>query len=102
MNAFTAEVLAAAGPGYAKALEARLAAGPGTARLWVPAARSREEAFGPDADVRGAGDLPVLIVAGTGPGELARRSRRWPQDLADALVDAGGLGGRDIGGADGG
>jgi alpha-mannosidase len=100
VNGFTAEVLAAAGPGYAKALEARLATGPGTARLWVPAARSREEAFGPDADVRGASDLPVLIVAGTGPGELATAVTALAQDMADALVDAGGLGGRDIGGAD--
>jgi alpha-mannosidase len=87
-NGFTAEVLAAAGPGYAKALEARLATGPGTARLWVPAARSREEAFGPDADVRGASDLPVLIVAGTGPGELAAAVTALAQDVADALVDA--------------
>jgi alpha-mannosidase len=88
VNGFTAEVLAAAGPGYAKTLEATLAAGAGTARLWVPAARSREDAFGPDADVRGPGDLPVLIVAGTGPGELAAAVTALTQDLADALVDA--------------
>jgi len=87
VNGFTAEVLAAAGPGYAKALEARLAAGAGTARLWVPAARSREDAFGPDADVRGPGDLPALIVAGTGPGELAAAVTALAEDLADALVD---------------
>ncbi len=85
-NAFTAEVLSAAGPDYAKALEARLAAG--GARLWVPAARSRADAFGPDADVRGAGDLPVLIVAGAGPGELAAAVTALAQDLADAVVDA--------------
>jgi len=89
VNGFTAEVLAAAGPGYAKALEAELAAGAGTARLWVPAARSREDAFGPDADVRGPSDLPVLIVAGTGPGELAAAVTALAEDLADALVDAG-------------
>ena len=71
VNPFTAEVLAAAGPGYAKALAARLDAGSPTARLWVPAARDRADAFGPDADVRGAADLPVLIVAGAGPAELA-------------------------------
>ena len=72
-NAFTAEVLSGAGPGYAKELGARLAAssGGGMARLWVPAGRGREDAFGPDPDLRGAADLPVLIVAGTGPGELA-------------------------------
>ncbi len=87
-NAFTSEVLAAAGPGYAKALSARLAAG-GTARLWVTAARSREDAFGPDADVRGPADLPVLIVAGAGPGELASAVTALAGDLADAVVDAG-------------
>ena len=91
VNPFTAEVLAAAGPGYAKALAARLDAGSGTARLWVPAARDRADAFGPDADVRGAGDLPVLIVAGAGPGELAAAVTALAGDLADAVVDAGDL-----------
>jgi hypothetical protein len=91
VNPFTAEVLSAAGPGYAKALAARLAAGSGTARLWVPASRDRADAFGPDADVRGACDLPVLIVAGTGPGELAAAVTALAGDLADAVVDAGGL-----------
>jgi alpha-mannosidase len=91
VNAFTAEVLSAAGPDYAKALAGRLAtvSAAGTARLWVPAARSRTDAFGPDADVRGAGDLPVLIVAGAGPGELAAAVTALAADLADALVDAG-------------
>ena len=89
VNPFTAEVLAAAGPGYAKALAARLDAGAGTARLWVPAARDRADAFGPDADVRGAGDLPVLIVAGAGPAELAAAVTALAADLADAVVDAG-------------
>ena len=89
VNPFTAEVLAAAGPGYAKALAARLGAGSGTARLWVPASRDRADAFGPDADVRGAGDLPVLIVAGAGPGELAAAVAALIGDLADAEVDAG-------------
>ncbi len=90
VNAFTAEVLSAAGPDYAKALAARLAvSAAGTARLWVPAARGRPDAFGPDADVRGAGDLPVLIVAGAGPGELAAAVTALVQDLDDAVVDAG-------------
>src|SRR5579864_5939834 len=90
-NAFTAEVLSAAGPGYAKELGARLAAssGGGMARLWVPAGRGREDAFGADPDLRGPNDLPVLIVAGTGPGELAAAVTALATDLADALVDAG-------------
>jgi len=82
VNAFTAEVLSGAGPGYAKAL----AAG-GMARVWVPAARSRADAFAPSADVRGISDLPVLIVAGTGPGELAAAVAALAGDLADAVVE---------------
>src|SRR6185437_969581 len=84
VNPFTAEVLAAAGPGYAKALAARLAAAP-AARLWVPGARDRADAFGPDADVRGPGDLPVLVLA----GDLAAAVAGLTGDLADAVVDAG-------------
>ena len=91
VNPFTAEVLAAAGPGYAKALAARLDAGAPAARLWVPASRDRSDAFGPDADVRGAGDLPVLIVAGAGPAELAAAVTALTGDLADAVVDVGDL-----------
>jgi alpha-mannosidase len=82
VNAFTAEVLSGAGPGYAKALAAGAAA-----RVWVPAARSRADAFAPSADVRGASDLPVLIVAGPGPGELAAAVAALAEDLADALVE---------------
>ena len=84
VNPFTAEVLAAAGPGYAKALATRLAAAP-SARLWVPGSRDRADAFGPDADVRGAGDLPVLVLA----GDLAAAVADLTGDLADAVVDAG-------------
>jgi len=90
-NAFTAEVLSGAGPAYAKELGARLSAssGGGMARLWVPAGRGRDDAFGPDPDLRGATDLPVLIVAGSDPGELAAAVTDLAGDLADALVDAG-------------
>ena len=84
VNPFTAEVLAAAGPGYAKALAARLASAP-AARLWVPGGRDRADAFGPDADVRGPGDLPVLVLA----GDLAAAVAGLTGDLADAAVDAG-------------
>jgi alpha-mannosidase len=84
VNPFTADVLAATGPGYAKALAARLDAAP-TARLWVPGSRDRADAFGPDADVRGAGDLPALIVA----GDLAAAVTDLIADLADAVVDTG-------------
>jgi alpha-mannosidase len=88
VNQFTAEALSVAGPGYAKALAARQATA-GAARLWVPGGRDRAEAFGPDADVRGPGDLPVLVLAGTGPAELTAAVRALIEDLADAVVDAG-------------
>jgi alpha-mannosidase len=87
VNGFSAEVTEPAGPEYAKAL----AAGP--VRLWVPASRGRAEAFGPDADLRGAVDLPVLIVAGTGPDGLAEAVAALAEDLADAVVDASALSG---------
>ena len=40
--------------------------------------------------MRGASDLPVLIVAGAGPDELAAAVTALAEDLADALVE--GLG----------
>ncbi len=85
-NPFTAEVLAAAGPAAGRALAAQLAAG-GSARLWVPATVSRERAFAPGADVRGARDLPVLIVAGD---DLAAAIGVVTEDLADAQIEAAG------------
>ena len=88
VNQFTAEVLSTAGPGYAKALAARQASA-GTARVWVPAGQDRAEAFGPNADVRGPGDLPVLVVAGGDPAGLAAAVHALIEDLADAEVDAG-------------
>jgi alpha-mannosidase len=83
-NELTAQVLAAAGPTAAAAVDAQLAAG-GVARLWIPATRSRADAFGPGADVRGALDLPVLIVAAT---DLAAETGRLAADLGDAVIEA--------------
>jgi alpha-mannosidase len=102
-NAFTAEVLAACDPAVAKRL-AQLTAEGGTARLWVPAAKSRTAAFAPtgtvdSADVRGLRDLPVLIVAtaeeSTFPAALAELGRnfasRWvAADVSDAVALAPG------------
>jgi alpha-mannosidase len=84
-NSFTAEVLAAADPAAAKRLAA-LAADGGAARLWVPAARSRAEAFGPDADLRGPRDLPVLIVAPSDPAELAQAIAELCAGLRDGTM----------------
>ncbi len=82
-NELTARVLAAAGPEAAAAIDAQLAAG-GAARLWLPASRSRADAFGPGADVRGALDLPVLIVAAA---DLGAQTQRLAADLADAVIE---------------
>ncbi len=84
-NPFTAEVLAAAGPDAAAALDRQLAAGR-SARLWVPASLSTEEAFAPGADLRGPLDLPVLIVAAA---DLVEAIAAVTHDLADAVIDIG-------------
>ncbi|HEY1704767.1 MAG TPA: glycoside hydrolase family 38 C-terminal domain-containing protein [Trebonia sp.] len=77
-NSFTASVLSACDPGTGKRLDASLADN-GSARLWVPASRSRAEAFAPGADLRGPRDLPVLIIAATArAGEGAGTSGEAP------------------------
>jgi hypothetical protein len=55
-NPFAAEVFAAAGPAYRAAFERH-------GRVFVPATRTRREAWVPDADLRGPRDLPVLVIA---------------------------------------
>jgi alpha-mannosidase len=87
VNAFTAEVLAASGPAVAKRL-AQLVAERGTARLWVPASRSRAAAFAPGADLRGPRDLPVLIVASADPGSLDQAVAELAKDLAHPRIAA--------------
>jgi alpha-mannosidase len=82
-NSFTAQVLAAAGPAAAGELERQLAAA-GTARIWIPATRSRRDAFAPGTDVRGARDLPVLILAGD---DLGAAISAVIDDLADAVIE---------------
>ena len=81
-NELTEQVLAAAGPQASAALKAQLSAG--AARLWLPATRSRADALGPSADVRGALDLPVLIIAGT---DMTAEIARLAADLDDAVID---------------
>ncbi len=84
VNSFTAEVLAAAGPAYAKELAQRLA-NDGAVRAWVPAAKTRADAFAPGADVRGTRDLPVLIVAGA---DLADTVNALADSLASPEIEA--------------
>ena len=83
-NDFTAQVLAAAGPAVRDKFETQMAE-TGNARIWTPAARGRRDSFGPGADLRGAADLPVLIVAGT---DLRATIAALTEDLADAQIDA--------------
>jgi alpha-mannosidase len=82
-NPFTAEVLAAAGEDAGAALADQLVTA-GTARLWVPATLTTQEASAPGADLRGALDLPVLIVAGR---DLAEAIAAVTADLADAVIE---------------
>jgi alpha-mannosidase len=77
-NPFTAAVLAAAGPAAAAALA-------DTGVLWVPAARSRQDAFAPGSDLRGATDLPVLVVAGD---DLHAAILALAADAGDAVIEA--------------
>ena len=86
-NPFTAEVLAAAGPAAAAALDRQLARGRDGA-VWVPAdAQPRRRVRAGRRPARRA-DLPVLIVAGRGPGRPGRRDREPViEDLADAVIE---------------
>ena len=82
-NEMTARVLQAAGPDASDALARQLATS-GAARLWLPATRSRADAFVAGADLRGPLDLPVLVVAGT---ELAGEIAILAADLSDAVIE---------------
>ena len=85
-NRFTAQVLAEADPGYAREL-ARQLAGAGTARVWVPADRPLRTVWQPNADLRGARDLPVLVVAGADEETTRAAVAALVEDLADACVE---------------
>jgi alpha-mannosidase len=87
-NELTAEVLATAGPAVTSQFTAQLARD-GSARLWLPARRSRADAFAAGADVRGPRDLPVLIVAAA---DLGDETARLVADLGDAVIEAAASG----------
>ncbi|TKK85749.1 hypothetical protein FDA94_24225 [Herbidospora galbida] len=63
-NAFTAEALRAAGPAYTEELNRQLAE-KGSAVVWLPGRHTREQAFHPESDLRGALDIPVVVLAGS-------------------------------------
>ena len=81
-NAFTAEVLAAADPVYADELKRQLYA-TGAARILVPAATPLAEEWVPDADLRDARALPVLVIASA---RLNEAVEAVVDDLADAEI----------------
>ena len=85
LNTFSSAVLGSADPAYAKAAAQQLATSR-TARVWVPGARPRADAFAPSADLRGPRDLPVLIVAGSAPDDVTGAVRDLIADLADTTV----------------
>jgi alpha-mannosidase len=72
-NAFSDEVLGSVDDSYRQALARH-------GRVFVPALRSRQELWTPDADLRGARDLPVLIVAASEVDAVIA-------DLGDACVE---------------
>ncbi len=82
-NAFTAAVLDTADPAIAADFDRQLAE-TGSARTWVPGRCGHEQAFGAAADVRGAADLPVLIVAGD---DTDAALAALNDDLADAQIE---------------
>lgn len=84
-NAFTAAVLAQAGPAYAAELDRQLAA-TGRARVWVPAATPLAEVWVPGADLRAPAALPVLVIAGRDDADLRAAIASVTDDLADAEV----------------
>ena len=85
-NVFTAAVLERAGGGYAAEMAAQLAA-TGRARVWVPAAAPLRDVWVPNADLREAGALPVLIVAGSSTEVLQDELQALAADLDDARID---------------
>jgi alpha-mannosidase len=79
-NELTAAVLEGAGEGYLDEFARQLATA-GQARLWVPASRTPEHRWVPGADVRGARDLPVLVVAGSDEARTTAAVRALAQDV---------------------
>jgi alpha-mannosidase len=70
-NPLAAAVLGSAGRAFRAELDTQLASR-GTARCWAPAARPPAGRSLPGTDLRGARDLPVLLVAGVDEAWTAR------------------------------
>ena len=90
-NAFTAAVLSAADPVYTAELRRQLET-QGEARIFIPASAPLATEWVPDADLRGARALPVLVVAGNGDDALRdadSRADRRPRGRRDRGLAAG-------------
>jgi alpha-mannosidase len=84
VNSWTAGLLETLDPATEAGLDSWLTA-PAGARVWVPAGGPRAGVFTAGADVRGARDLPALIVSGT---DLAAAVADLARNLDDAVIDA--------------
>ena len=85
-NTFTADVLSRVDDGFAAELDRQLGE-LGRARVWVPAASPLSDVWVPNADLREAGALPVLVIAGAGEEQLLTELDAVAQDLGDGVVD---------------
>ncbi|ORA19718.1 NEW3 domain-containing protein [Mycobacterium arosiense] len=83
-NAFAAAVLADA-PAHAEELDRQLAT-TGRARVWVPAEAPLDAVWVPDADLRPARALPVLVVDGRDDDQLRAAIAAVVDDLGDAEI----------------
>ena len=84
-NRFVAAVLDGADPGYRTEFDRQLASG-GRARLWVPEDGDAQRRAEPITDLRGARDLPVLIVAGVDADHMAAALDALVADLEDGVI----------------
>jgi alpha-mannosidase len=93
-NSFTAQVLDTVDASTVNASTGDASTG----RIWVPADRSRADAFAPSADLRGPRDLPVLVVAAA---DMQAEIAALIADLDDAVIEvpAAAGGGTGAGGA---
>ncbi len=85
-NAFTAALLADAGPEYAAELDRQLE-NDGRARLFVPASAPLTAEWVPDADLRGIRALPVLVIAGADDEALRDAVAAVADGLAAAEIE---------------
>ena len=84
-NRFVAAALEAAGKGYRSELDRQLG-GAGTARVWIPATRQQPGVPDTFPDLRGALDLPVLVVAGSDPEHTIEAIQTLTADLDDSRI----------------